>query len=243
MENITRNDTELLKPYNIIEKYEDTVNKSQKPITIIADMDDTICNTTEVYMSFLLNNKELFNKYIDLDRTINTSILNGRKEYLICDWLKRDNIEIPDNVKDIFTSLWSKSNFFKFVKPTKYGEMLSQIVNKNCVKELYIVSHCISKNQADQKVDWLSNFFNGCSKIKFIKVYDGTKKSTAVNEYKISWDTFADDVLDNVYDMVKYSQGFGNEIIIPKMGYNEPDARFSKFVNTYNLQTFYIKSE
>jgi len=234
-----------IKPYKITRTAEEIANiTGTEPKTVIVDFDDTLVLSTPRQIQLILESKNLpeYCKYLNL-REMSDRFILDRNEYYTWKWLKRKDVdEVPQHIIEEVTNFFNVPNFYDGVKPTKYAQSLKHYINQKYCKKIYVVSHCLSDASIDAKVNWLADFFKDspdADKIEFIPTKD-TNKSVPIIDMGIEWDVFADDRLECIYDMVLYGQGFGNEILIPRCGYNKPDERFTNLVEKFNLQTFYM---
>jgi hypothetical protein len=208
-------------------------------------MDEVLCNISPRCVDFLYENRELFGKYFKLDKPYTRDEVLQREEYYLDKWLKRDDVEsVPKDIFEIYMYIYSRQDFYEPIPPTKLAAGLRMFVaNKKVCKKLIICSSVLTDKQVDAKLRWLNNFFcQYSSQIEFLPVYPNQKKSKIIMDEGIKWDVFIDDSLDNIYDMVLYAQGLGNEIIVPKMGYNRPTARLMNMINKWNLQYYEVEN-
>lgn len=236
-----------IESYNIMETEEEAINKTLKPKTVVVDMDETLCNVAPVFVKILEANKEIFAPYFKLDEPYTERDVCLREEYYLEKWLIREEVgleNVPEFLMGIFNDIWSRPDFYTYCKPTQYALSLKNLVNNdNICKNLIIVTTVLSDEQIKAKVDFLYDLYGDNEKVIFIPVPVGKSKSEAIMEEKIEWDSFADDKLENIFDMVCYAKGFGKEILIPKMGYNQPNKEFRKLAKNFKLQVFYIGDE
>jgi len=234
-----------LKPYKITQTPEEVAGITGKePKVLITDFDDTLALIVPKQLKMILESKNIeeYRKYMNI-RPMSNRFLYDRTKYYTCDWLKRNDVdEVPKHIVEEVTDFFNHPDFYKDIPFTKFAYSLRQYVDQDYCEKIYIVSHCLTETSVNAKIDSAAEFFKDCAhpeKIEFIPTTD-TRKSIPIMDMGIKWDIFADDRLECIYDMVLYGQGFGNEILIPSYGYNKPDERFTKLVDNYNLQTFYM---
>jgi hypothetical protein len=235
-----------IKSYDIIQDSKSIMYKNEQPKVVITDMDDVLCNTVETWVQFLYANKELFSGVYNIDPMPTTEDVYNRKAWGLIEWLKKDDVELPKEIEELTLAVLGRPDFYSYCKPTKFAYSLREFLEHKLCKELIIITRNVSEGQNDSKIAWLKNFFgeklSNSPKLKYLAVDDDESKAQAIRENNVIWDSFIDDELRNVTDMVLHTQGFGNEILIPTYGYNQPTPEFSTLVKDFNLQVYYFNN-
>lgn len=234
-------ENQKIKLYNILE--DENKWRNEEPKVIVTDMDETLCNIAPVCVNFMYSNPGVFKPFFKLDEPYTEEEVCSRSEYYLEKWLKRDEIEeVPKEIVDLMLAIFSRPDFYDYCQPTNFAKALKRFASHKLCKEIIILTHIVSEDQIQPKVNWLRKFFGEeiSNRIKFQAVPYTEKKSKFIMENHIEWDSFADDSLNNIYDMILYAEGFGKEILIPKMGYNKPTERLENMVDGFNLQLFYL---
>jgi hypothetical protein len=214
---------------------------------MLCDFDNVITFTDYVVCNILFENRDKFGRYLKfLDRPYTLEEIYSREQYYLNDWLKRDDIdEVPKSIIDDISSIYCNPRVYNEneVKFTKFSLALARrIVKSNKCSSIYILTKNIGPEQDRLKQSLIERFFDrsDLNKIEYASSING-KKSELVNNLNIKWDSFADDYLDNTYDLLRNANGFGNEILIPKYGFNKPDEKASAIFYAYNAQVFYME--
>lgn len=235
----------MFEPYDIFLKEEDE-GKNEKPKIIVTDMDDTFCTCAEVAINFIKSNPVFFSPFFDMKKinTLTAVDIINRPIYHLDKWLALPDVEMSDDIKEVYYGIYSRSDFYKFSRPTPFGYALKKFLSHKLCKEIYIATHIVSDKQIDPKMQYILDFFGkeNMSKIKFLPIDRSTKKSSVITDNNIEWDSFADDLLENITDMAVNGKGFGNEFLIPRLGYNNSTPEFERTVSLFNMQVFYVDS-
>jgi hypothetical protein len=236
----------MIEPYKITESFEEARIKSLKPKVVVTDFDETLCYTTPVFMKLLKTEyKDKLKGFIKLNNKYSESEILYRNSYYINDWLGVKWEDMPDDLKEVFQSIWSHDNFYKMCKPSKYLIGLTEFIKNKMCNKIFIVSKCLSDKSIAMKKEFINHYFDNkyLFKIEFLPVNSDEKKSDIINKNKIIWDSLAEDKLSEIRDIVLNTQSFGNEIIINRLGYNRMTPEFERTVKLFNLQVFYLKEQ
>jgi len=226
---------------DIYQTKEDYLNKEECHI-VIADIDETIVNISPKAYRLLIENKEFFNKYLDLDTEYTEEEVLNRPIFGLEKWLVREEYKdnLPEEVLKEFYALFDDPEFYDDLPLTPLGESLKAVGELNTCKRIYIISHCVGDLQFASKTKLLQREYSKIPKFTFIPVELSKKKSDVIKENEIRWTTFMDDNIDVVCDVIENTVSFGQEVMIPKLGYNEPTYKLSQLVETFNINLSYV---
>jgi len=235
------------KKHTISNNVNEYYNNLDKPKIMLCDFDNVITFSDLFVCNMLYKNKDKFGKYLKLDHPFTLSEIYNRDKYYLNDWLKRDDIdEIPKDIIHDLSSFYSHPDAYNehIVKFTRFSLILSRkIVKSKKCKSIYILTKNVNSMQDKLKQELLVKFFDreDLHKIEYASV-KGNKKSETVKDLGIEWDSFADDYLENIYDLIRCN-GFGKEYLIPEYGFNKPDEKASTIFYASNAQIYYMKEE
>lgn len=236
-----------------LNQYLNEYNKSVSfnNLKLISDMDNVLVNI-DLPAYYIIKKLSKTNKYYFLNQYFNLNFTDeeiiNRDVYDVFEFILKDkNNSNKKELKEFFlNSTFARNNFYNDLKPTKYCQGLVNLVNSNAVEKLIILSVCLDGTN-ETKIKWIKNVFGEKvfnEKIDFLEVPYNEKKSTILNKYykDLKWNSYAEDVLYNIIDVVKNCNGELNEVIIPSYGYNKIDTDFVKFANEYMINLEIIKS-
>lgn len=232
----------MIKPYKIIETYEEALNKAEQPKVAVTDMDEVLVNISPKTFQLIRKNENFFNKYLNLDRVYTTQEILLRDTFHMEKWLAREEYKdnIPKECSDKFYSLFDDDTFYDDLIQTRVCDNLNDFANSKTCEKLIIASHCVGENQTKSKIKFLKRVFGKNPKIQFMPIDISVSKSKAIMDNNIKWNTFIDDNLDVIYDVIRNTESFGNEIIIPQLGYNLPTQRLYDLCKYFSLELYYI---
>ena len=197
------------------------------------DFDDVLVNFSEImYRAIRLNWRE-FSRYFKDPGDISNQILMARRAYNLNEWLIRP--EYVEYTSEQYSALQIKI-MAKFVEkifskdvyidaePTEFAKrtiMNPVYMENDNVSKVYILSRNITKTQNDSKEKFIKKYFNN-SKVQYISVNKGERKSDAMKRCGIDFDLFIDDEIPNIRAVAEdFSSLNKKEFLIPKYGYNK----------------------
>jgi hypothetical protein len=191
-----------------------------KNYTLVTDMDEVITNISPYWYKLLLDNKDIFGKYLDLNKAKTVEEVMQRNHYYLNKWLIRDGYEdLPDKEMAQFLALYLQEDFYDNCVLTSFGTGLKSLSHKDWVDKIYIVSHTIN-GQDHRKERFLRNNNFNLSNIELIMVDGETPKSEIINKHSIDYNTFVDDRPKILEDVIKNTNSDGKEFLFPFLGYN-----------------------
>lgn len=232
---------------SIIETYEHYMEHHDDPQVILVDFDDVLFDSAVKQFNELRKHKDIFDKYfLPINDDINVEeYIKSRSGYYFDCLAKVQNLNNEKDYLDVVTEIYSDKNFYDVNECTNFALGFRSYVESKLCKKAIIITKCLSDTQIDNKVNWCRSFFRTCSdKIDFcfVDTFNGSK-SKLINDNDIYFDSYVEDNLDNIIDVIEnipVERIFGREIMIPKMGYNNPTNKFSNYVSTYNLGVYYF---
>jgi hypothetical protein len=225
---------------NLINEYNMSI-VNYNNINILSDMDNVLVSIDIPAYNIIkkLAKQEKYkslNKYFKLDYTDEEII--KRKTYDIFEFILKTDV-YPSNLRNLFLDFTFKNkNFYTNLKPTQYCIAIKEYISTKAVSGFYVLTKCLD-NTEDGKIEWIKKVFGEelyRKKIHFINCGDEKKSDVLNKRYpNLKWNSYAEDVLDNIHDVVTNCDGEFKEIIMPQYGYNEMDIKYFTFVDKYHL--------
>lgn len=200
---------------------------------VVVDMDEVLTDIVPYWMAKVLSESSLYEFLKEHRKECLNDLIkahpSNRLEYCVLKHLGdyEDN-PLPEWFKKkVFELYFEDENFYHNLQPTPYAKILRSLVENKIVSDLLVVTKCGSSIRLPvnkSKILWLQNFFEGLIKtrnIKFCFIEKDEKKSDAIKEQGFEdYNTFVDDHIDNIMDVIKNTDSRGKEFLIPKMTYN-----------------------
>jgi hypothetical protein len=203
-----------------------TVNNGNR-FSAVFDCDEVLVNISDKWAKKMLAVPEL-RKFIpdSMVQTINLGIMNLRIVNFIDRLL---GIEFGSKEYEIFMSLYKDDpTFYDDLPPSPFLNAVKRTIN------FYDEIHIITKMPTDDTshtVDISKKRFlvqhllplkkeNPNLKINIIFLKSNEKKSDAILEQNIKFNTFADDSTENIVDVVSNVTNRSYEVLVPMYGYN-----------------------
>jgi len=144
-----------------------------------------------------------------------TKNITERTEYYVDKFLKiRNDSPYSKKCMEIFTA---DSEFYDDLSLTGYGENLKIIYGKGKIR-LFIISHCITKTDAESKKRCIEKLFPN---VAYSLIKSGTKKSQVIDKYNMHhYFAFVDDSLVNIEDVFSHTYSISKTFGLPIYGYN-----------------------
>lgn len=234
----------------LIETYQTGLNKLKQKQILLTDMDDVLTFSSIQAFKLLkqMNNTSL-NEYLNFNIIDNYGEVNQRSYYYFTESYNLKP-KIPKEIFKLSLSVWDKDEFFEDLQPTTFANIVKSMLNHNILKKVYIISKNLSKEQREKKLKWIIKFFGkeNLDKIDFISVGIDETKSKVIKKNKITdWNVYAEDLLDNILDVVINCKedSFGKEILIPRYGYNQltNNKAMNYIIDTFNLNVYYYEEK
>lgn len=218
------------------------------PANIICDCDEILCNIAPLWVKRMIDNKEKFNHYFDLDILEGLSedeLYNNimeRPNFYINLWLKRKDVQITEDelntLMEEYINLYDTDDFYSNLEPTDLAINLTKICYTTMVKKVYVVTRCTEKNLRIKK-EFIESIIPK-SKLEILVVPSDAKKSDYVNGIDMTKGIIFEDELKNINDYLDNCQGLNEvNIYVPLLGYNQPTQDLYDKCKEKNVEIIY----
>lgn len=195
---------------------------------IVADCDDVLVEIgSKVFEKALLDDK-ILNLIPDeaLERAKRLHPVN-RPGYLFATHfgLPEDSEEFKVIDKAILDKYFLDPEFYDDLPPTVYMQSLHMMAERRMVKHIHVATQCmdLALPVTRSKVRFLNRVFaefRTLCDIDFMMLEHHESKSSAINKHHIQYDSFVDDSLKNIIDVIENTQSHSKEFLIPIYGHN-----------------------
>ena len=199
------------------------VNESDR-FTLVLDCDDLLVDISTKWCKKIKQNSTLSHYISDT-----TEVVEMRDTYYLNNWLKIEN----EHTAEFLSLYYDDATFYDDLIPSPIMNSILNILDY--VEEIHILTNCGSDLSAPvnkSKLKWLKAHFankvssvNPSQSVKF-KVHAITSdykdgKGGFLRDNNISFNTFADDSLENIYSVMEHVQHVNKyEILLPVYGFN-----------------------
>lgn len=208
------------------------MNVSQLSGNFIFDMDEVLVDISPEMYRLIRMHWYKYNRWFKDLGPLTDDQVESRKEFKLTNWLLKDDIKnwSKKRLKHAKNLLWKymeqdvfSVNFYDYLEPTEFAKrtlMNKSFMDHVRVNKVYILSGCVNEEMVENKRKFIRKWFPH-SKIEFLPVLYGQKKSDVVKEKNISWNIFIDDEIKNIRDFIENLNIEGKEFLIPYFGYND----------------------
>ncbi|BDH16459.1 MAG: hypothetical protein [Bacteriophage sp.] len=204
------------------------INKDNK-FKLALDCDDMIVNISDKWFEKIKSDATL-GKYVKDKHMEEFHLGNSalcRSQYYLNYWLGMDNLHDVDRMLALY---YNDETFYDNLEPTPYLNSLFNMIEMVETIHIITVSGDNINNPATlSKAKWLKEKFSPIENISlrgneidmhyhFLPTH--IKKGQFIKQNKIFFNSFADDSLNNVYDVIENSFDSRYEIIMPFYGFN-----------------------
>jgi hypothetical protein len=191
---------------------------------MVLDVDEVLVNVTPAWVAKAKAHPDLGNlptlAALPPGGSALASVVFARPVYFLLDWLK-----IPAHLRGVFDSLYrDDGEFYDDLPPTPFASGVAALLKfPGAVGACHIISHVMGDGDAvnASKMRWLDRHIDsrdGRVSIHLLEL--GTKKSDVMLRHCKEPDSFADDSMLNVLDVMATKGLNPRQILIPRMGYN-----------------------
>jgi hypothetical protein len=132
---------------------------------------------------------------------------------------------LPKDAVSAFDDVYRRDPmFYDDLPPTRFCQgVMAAMAKPGCVEHVHVITHNYSNGDpsAESKDRWLRRYLSDAARVTIHNVESGEKKSEVMRKHCPNPDTFADDSLKNVVDVLLNDAVSPYEILIPRMGHNE----------------------
>jgi hypothetical protein len=191
-----------------------------KNVLFITDMDEVLTCIGPVWYSGILEKREIFEPYFDLNKIKNPNDILKRDIYYMDKYLRKEGVtEIPYEVLDVYYDIYKDTNFYSKCELTNFGKSLVLLSKQSFCEGIVVVSHCIPGTE-DSKKRWLAEKFERSSKVTVEFIPSNIPKSEVIKDYP-EYSCYAEDRIDIIKEVIINTKLEGKEFYIPKLGYNK----------------------
>lgn len=215
---------------------------------LIVDCDEILVNISPLWTRKVLEEKEYFGKYLDLEPLLTIKdepyfdkLILRRKVFYITDWLKKKDVEkIPDEVVSKFMSLYNDDEEYYYNLPlTRMARALVNFSYHPSIKKIYVVTRCTDGKNYASKERLIQSIFPSL-KLEIIKVPSGCKKSDYIKNINIRNGFIFEDELSNIEDYIVNANNVTEcTFYVPKLGYNIPNMELVEKIEKKNVSLRY----
>lgn len=207
---------------------------------LIVDCDEILYNISPKWCRGIYERKEIFEPYLRIDileRAIKEGenfddVILSRDKFYITEWLKKDNVDIPENIFKEFMNIYNAKDYYDDLKPTAMGIGISRLSRSPNVKKVYAVSrHAENESGSrDSKIRAIKGLFPS-NKLELKIVGRNEKKSDAIKGIDITNGFIFEDEMNNILDYLTNAENVTHcNICVPVLGYNLPSEQIIKLM-------------
>lgn len=163
---------------------------------------------------------------------IDEKAITGRLQPYLQHWLMEEHGFPKDAVPQLDAIYRQDPKFYDDLPPTRFCQgVMAAMAMPGHVAHVHVITHNFSNSDpcVESKTRWLRRHLDDPSRVTIHSVESGTKKSEIMRKHCPDPDTFVDDSLKNVVDVLLNDAVTPYEILIPRMGHNQapPQEVFS----------------
>lgn len=203
---------------------------------LVVDCDEILYNISPKWCKKMYEMKDIFEPYMRMDilqraieegEDFENAILSRDKFYLN-QWLKKEDVEIPDDINQKFMDIYNQPDFYDDLKPTAMAIGISRLSYCPNVKKVYIITRHGHNGSKDSKLRAVKGLFPS-NKLEIRFVGTGEKKSDAIKDIDLTNGFIFEDEMSNVKDYLVNGKNVTHcNICVPILGYNMPDEQIIK---------------
>lgn len=210
---------ERAKNFNPVTAYKPEL---EKPLFVV-DFDQVLVRIDIKWIkTFIRKYPEYFEKELGISFEEGFKFYNSvkniteRTEYYVNKFLKIE--EQSPYLEKCFNLYRNDPEFYDDLTLTTFGKNIQTIFKKEKIR-LYIVSHCITRVDAESKKRCIERLFPDA---EYNLIKSGLKKSDVINNKRLHYYfTFIDDSLKNIEDVFENTYSVSKSFGLPVYGYNE----------------------
>ena len=193
---------------------------------IAADCDDVLVNTAGKWVRSILSDQSLASEIPKeaIDAAARAHPMNREKfdissHFSPGDWMTK---ELHQRMLDAY---FHDSEFYDDLHPSSYCRALKQMAQMGTVEAIWVVTSCVDIRLpvTRSKARFLDRVFDEIrshTTVKYIFTQQGETKAEAINSMEIKYNSFVDDSVANIVDVIKNTESRGKEFLIPRYRYN-----------------------
>lgn len=221
---------------------------------IVVDCDEVLVKINQKwYDNFITNSK--VNEFLKDNNIVTSAInpnVNTREKYNILGHLSLDtHADLPEEINNIFLECYfGNPTFYDDLPLSNYFKALLTIMktHSHFIKELHVITHTMDNNTPVLKsknrflLKSLKEFNNKIPvKLHFLEKHE--KKSECINSEIKYYDSFVDDALHNIVDVIDNTESHNKEFLIPLYTYNSIFPDKANHENERNVTISYFNND
>ena len=193
---------------------------------IATDCDDVLVNTAGKWVRHILSDDSIVSQIPEenLKKVLQAHPMN-REEFDITthfgggDWLT-ESLK-----KKMLDKYFHDATFYDDLNPSVYAAGLIGMAQAGIVESIWVITSCVDLKYpvTASKVVFLNRLFGELKMtvpVHYVFTEKGETKADAIKAKDIRYNSFVDDHLSNIIDVVKNTPSEGKEFLIPRYRYN-----------------------
>ena len=211
---------------------------------LVVDCDEILVNIAPKWCRKILEDREFFRPYFKIewleqhenDKEKFDIFVESRNTFYLNQWLKREDIEVPDAVYKKFLSIYDEEDFYYELPLCQMALGLKELSKQPSVKNIYVISrHVKNSNSMEGKINLIKSIFP--SEKLIIKILDtGESKGDIIKDINIENGFIFEDEIKNIKDYLKQDNVRNCYLYLPKFGYNIPDGETIDLIIERNIE-------
>jgi hypothetical protein len=198
---------------------------------LVLDCDEVLVNISPKWCKLIAENWEKkFSRFLHNPVGLPDSSIFARNIYYLNEWLQYENRIPSQEMMSDFLDLYRSSDFYDDLSITNFGKAVKFLLPTNFIQKVYIITHTIPETYESKRKFLVSNF--NSNKVECLFINHNKPKHEVIIEEKIKFNLIADDRIDILFNILKYTKCKNKQFMIPKMGYN--DLNNFKFKDEFN---------
>lgn len=197
-----------------------TVNGNNK-FVVATDCDDVLVDISNKWMSKIMNDHILRDYITTAHHEVIALNATLRSTYYINDWL---GIADPGHVKRMLDLYFNDPTFYDDLAPLPYARALLGMAGM--LETIHVVTSCgetVDDPVNNSKKRFLARLFSEFPpevEVKFHLLPSSIKKGQYMKDKGITFNTFVDDHVKNIINVIECIEGTKPEILMPVYGWN-----------------------
>lgn len=219
---------------------------------IATDLDDVVVNITDVWVKKILSDKGLCARLpIEcVDKAVGSHPMN-RAAYTFTSHFTEKHEEVFDSelLSLVHDKYFQDPNFYDDLQPSKYYFHLKAMLDYGVLNSVTVVTSCVELAfpVTASKMRFMNRIFDSFRaqgvQVRFILTEKKEKKSEAMVANNVVYDSYADDAIFNIVDVIENTQSHGKEFFIPRYRHNLIVPDQAKLVAKSGARIFWFDND
>ena len=206
---------------------------------LVVDCDEILYNISPKWCKKIYEMKDVFEPYLRIDileKAINAgedyeNIILSRDKFYLNQWLKKENVELPEEVYNKFMDIHNAIDFYDDLRPTAMGIGISRLSYHKNIKKVCVVTRHASINSLKSKMAAIRGLFpSGKLDVRILGA--NQKKSDVIKDIDLTNGFIFEDEISNIKDYLENGKNVTKcNIVMPVLGYNMPDEQTIKLLD------------